>query len=166
MPVIGGNALNHGVAYDGMVADGELYNGVSKLNKGTASIPFGAGVVTDGDDGAKLPAAGDTAAKFIGIVKYELNRAQTYLTTDTHGAPAKRDMTVLTVGSVWVTPNVAVVKDQPVYLIVGDGTGTAQGKFSNVAGAAGTLAVLVPNAKWVSTAGAGQRAKISLNIGG
>lgn len=166
MPVIGGNAIQHGVAYDGMVADGELYNGVSKLNKGTVPIPYGAGVVTDGDDGAKLPAAGDTAAKFVGIVKYELNRAQSYLGTDVFGAPPKRDMTLMTVGVLWVTPNVAVTKDQQVYLIIGDGTGTLQGKFSNVAGTAGTTAVLVPNAKWVSSASAGQRAKISLNIGG
>ena len=66
MAVQGGNALNHGVAYAGMVADGELSNAVSKVNKGTVNIAFGLGVVTDGDDGAKLPVAGSTAAQFIG----------------------------------------------------------------------------------------------------
>lgn len=164
MSVQGGNAINHGAAYAGMPADGQLGNDVSKLNKGTVGIPFGYGVITDGEDGAKLPVAGATAAQFVGIVKRELNRAYTDL--EVFGAQAKRDMTVRTTGVVWVTAFVAVTKDQPVYLIVGDGTGTNQGKFTNIVGAAGTLAVLIPNAKWVSSAGAGALAKISLNIGG
>jgi len=164
MPVQGGNAINHGVAYAGMIADGQLYNGVSKLNKGTANIAFGLGVVTDGDDGAKLPVAASTAAQFVGVVVRELNRA--YAATDVVGAVAKRDMTVETVSNIWVTARVAVAKDDPVYLVVGDGTGTNQGQFSNVIGAAATLAVLLPNAKWVSSAGAGALAKISLRIGG
>jgi hypothetical protein len=164
MSVSGGNAINHGVAYAGMIADGQLWNGVSKLNKGTVNIPFGYGVVTDGDDGAKLPVAASTAAQFIGVVARELNRA--YTATDVVGAVAKRDMTVETVSNIWVTARVAVVKDDPVYLVVGDGTGTNQGQFSNVIGAAATLAVLLPNAKWVSSAGAGALAKISLRIGG
>jgi hypothetical protein len=165
MSVSGGNAINHGVAYAGMMATVfELRNGVSKLNKGTVNIPFGTGVVTDGDDGAKVPVAASTAANFVGVVKRELNRA--YAASDIVGAVAKYDMTVITTGEVWVTAFVSVTKDQPVYLIVGDGTGTNQGKFTNVVGATSTLAVLIPNAKWTSSAGAGALAKISLNIGG
>ena len=60
MPVQGGNAINHGVAYAGMLADGEVSNGVSKVNKGTANIAYGLGVVSDGDDGAKLPVSTST----------------------------------------------------------------------------------------------------------
>ena len=164
MPVIGGNAINHGVAYAGMISSGQVSNGVSKLNKGTVNIPFGYGVVSDGDDGAKLPVAASTAANFIGVVKRELNRA--YTATDVVGAVAKRDMTVETMSEIWVTARVAVSKDDPVYLVVGDGTGTNQGQFSNVVGAAATLAVLIPNAEWTSSAGAGALAKISLKIGG
>jgi hypothetical protein len=165
MSVQGGNAINHGVAYAGMVSTGfQLNNSVSKLNKGTVNIPFGTGVVTDGDDGAKVPVAASTAANFVGVIKRELNRA--YTATDVVGAVAKYDMTVVTSGEIWVTAFVAVTKDQPVYLIVGDGTGTNQGKFTNIVGAAATLAVLVPDAKWTSSAGAGALAKISLNIGG
>ncbi|EPT3120952.1 structural cement protein Gp24 [Pseudomonas aeruginosa] len=164
MPVIGGNAINHGAAYAGMVADGELSNAVSKLNKGTANIPFGLGVVSDGDDGAKLPTSASTAAQFIGVVKRELNRA--YQANEAFGAVAKRDMSVETVAPIWVTARVDVAKDDPVYLVVGDGTGTNQGQFSNVVGAAATLAVLIPNAKWVSSASAGALAKISLKVGG
>lgn len=164
MPVIGGNAINHGVAYPGQVADGEVSNGVSKVNKGTANIAYGLGVVTDGDDGAKLPVAASTAAQFIGVVRRELNRA--YASNETFGAVAKRDMTVETMAPIWVTARVAVAKDDPVYLVVGDGTGTNQGQFSNVAGTGPTLAVLIPDAKWVSSAGAGALAKISLKVGG
>lgn len=165
MSVQGGNAINHGFAYAGMVATGfQLNNSVSKLNKGTVNIPFGTGVVSDGDDGAKVPVAASTAANFVGVVKRELNRA--YAASDVVGAVAKYDMTVVTSGEIWVTAFVAVTKDQPVYLIVGDGTGTNQGKFTNVVGAAATLAVAVPDAKWTSSAGAGALAKISLNIGG
>lgn len=164
MSVQGGNAINHNAAYAGMPADGQISNDVSKVNKGTVGIPFGYGVVTDGDDGAKLPVSASTAANFVGVAVRELNRA--YTESEVFGAQAKRDFTVRTSGVIWVTASVAVTKDQPVYLIVGDGTGTNQGKFSNVVGAAATLAVLVPDAKWVSSAGAGALAKISLNIGG
>ena len=164
MPVQGGNAINHDVAYAGMVADGEICNAVSKLNKGTVNIPFGYGVISDGDDGAKAPAAGTVAKSFIGIVKRELNRA--YTAAEAVGAVAKMDMTVVTTGVVWATAFAAVAKDDPVFLIIGDGTGTNQGKLTNVAGATATLAIQIPNAKWVSTATAGALAKISLNIGG
>ena len=47
MPVIGGNAIDHGKAYAGMPADAQIYNHVSKVNGGAANIPYGYGVVTD-----------------------------------------------------------------------------------------------------------------------
>ena len=102
MPVQGGNAINHDIAYEGMVADGEVSNGVSKVNKGAVNIAYGRGVVSDGDDGAKLPVAGSTAAQFIGVVRRELNRA--YTSTEVFGAVAKRDMTVETMAPIWVRP--------------------------------------------------------------
>lgn len=164
MPVIGGNAINHAAAYAGMPADAELYNHVSKLNTGSANILYGYGVVSDGDQGAVLPTNTSTAANFIGVVVRELNRA--YAPNENFGAPVDRDMTVRTAGPIWVTARVAVAKDDPVYLVIGDGTGTNQGQFSNEAGTGPTAAVLIPNAKWVSSAGAGDLAKISLVIGG
>lgn len=164
MPVQGGNAINHAAAYAGMPADAQTYNHVSKLNAGSANIPYGYGVVSSGDNGAVLPTDTSTAANFIGVAVRELNRA--YAPNETFGAPVDRDMTVRTAGPIWVTARVAVTKDQPVYLVIGDGTGTNQGQFSNVAGTGPTAAVLIPNAKWVSSAGAGALAKISLVIGG
>lgn len=147
-----------GEALDGMKADMEAYNTVSKLNKGTAVIPFGRAVFTDGDDGMKLPVAGSTAAQFIGIVFRELTRA--YTTAEASGgigAIPKYDNTVMTMGCIWVSPAVAVAKDDPVYVLIADG------RLTNVAG---TDNVLIPNAKFVSTAASGARAKVSLVIGG
>lgn len=164
MSVQGGNAINHLPAYAGMPADAEIYNHVSKLNTMASNIPYGYGVVSSGDDGAALPTSTSTAANFVGVVVRELNRA--YAQNETFGAPVDRDMTVRTAGPIWVTARVAVTKDQPVYLVIGDGTGANQGQFSNVAGTGPTAAVLIPNAKWVSSAGAGALAKISLVIGG
>lgn len=152
-------STTHRAAYAGMLADQQLYNTVSKLNKSTTvTIPFGRGVVTDGDDGAKLPVSGSTAARFVGIAMRELTRA--YREGDVFGAVPVRDFAVITQGVVWVPAAVTVAKDDPVYMVLADGT------FSNVVGAAATLAVLVNDAKWVSSAAAGVLAKISLGIGG
>lgn len=165
MPVQGGNAIDHGFAYAGMVVDNQVENSVSKLNKsGTIAIPFGTGVVTDGDDGATTPNSASTATQFVGIVKRELNRA--VLEGATQSDNRQRDMTVVTEGVVYVAPIVDVSKDDPVYLVVSDGTGTQQGSFSNVVGAGATLAVEIVGAKWTSTATAGNFAKISLGLGG
>lgn len=152
-------STTHGAAYAGMLADQQLYNTVSKLNKSTTvTIPFGRGVVTDGDDGAKLPVSGSTAAQFVGITMRELTRA--YREGDVFGAVPIRDFAVITQGVVWVPAAVTVAKDDPVYMVLADGT------FSNVIGTGATLAVLVNNAKWVSSAATGVLAKISLGIGG
>ena len=62
MPVQGGNAINHGIAYAGMAADGQTSNDVSKLNTGSVNIPYGYGVVSDGDTGAVIPPSTSTAA--------------------------------------------------------------------------------------------------------
>ena len=157
-------AINHAAAYAGMVFSLEAYNTISKLNKGAAVIPHGLGVVTDGDNGAKLPVSGSTAAQFNGVVMYEINRAQK--DGDVSGVTPGQDYTVITHGEVYVKANVAVVKDDPVFLIVSTGSGTSQGEFSNVIGSGDTLGVAITGAKWTSSADAGALAKISFGIGG
>lgn len=147
-----------GEALDGMKADMEAYNTVSKLNKSDAVIPFGVAVFTDGDDGMAVAGANSTAAEFIGITMRELTRAY----TDAQiaggiGALPARDNAVMTMGVIWVSPAVAVAKDDPVYVV------KESGLFTNVVG---TDNILISNAKFVSTAVAGARAKISLVIGG
>ncbi len=160
MPVQTTYGLYLDPALPGMKADMEAYNTVSKLNKGTTVIPFGRAVFTDGDDGMKMPVAGSTASQFIGIVFRELTRAYTDVQiagAGGIGAIPKYDNTVMTMGVIWVAPAVAVAKDDPVYVLKADG------RLTNVAG---TDNILIPNAKFVSTAAAGALAKVSLVIGG
>ena len=165
MPVIGGNTLDHGEAYEGMPADAQTYNHVSKLNNTAAAIAYGRGVVSDAVDpegSAMLPNSASTAGKFVGVVVRELNRA--YREDQFFGAPMDRDMTVRTMGPIWVRALVAVAVDDPVYLVTADGGN--QGRFSNVAGTGANAGILIPNAKWTKAAAAGALAKISLVVGG
>lgn len=167
MAVQGGNAIDHGLAYAGMVADNQIENAISKLNKSdTVVIEPGYGVVTDGDDGAALPTDAATAADFVGIVKRELNRA--VLDGGTSGDNRQRDMTVVSHGVVWTLAFGAVAKDENVFMIVGDGTlpNANLGRFSSSAGAGATAAIQIVGAKWVSSAGAAELAKISFGLGG
>ncbi|AFC22422.1 virion structural protein [Vibrio phage CP-T1] len=167
MPVQGGNAINHGRLYAGMVPDARQSIGVSKINQESTIIPFGYGVVSGTtDDGMKLPTNTSTAAKFTGVVKYELNRA--YHDGETMGARPKYDATVVTHGPIAVAPTVAVNRDDPVYLIVGDGTtpNANLGRFSNVVGATTETAVLIPGAKWTESLDAGEVGIVTLGIGG
>lgn len=160
MPVQGGASIDHGLAYAGMVADLQRCNAVSKLNKGTVGIAYGKGVVTDGEDGAKLPVPASTAAEFNGVVKYELNRARQ---DGEEGAPAGYDMTVVTHGVIWVKVLDTVAKDAPVYLRVG---ATGAGDFSGIVGTGATLGVLLEDAKFLTGGDAGDLVKISLGLGG
>lgn len=160
MAVSGGYTINHAAALAGMVADGQLLNAVSKLNKSSSIyIPWGSGVVSDGEDGAKLPVDASTAAQFNGVVKYELNRAHA---DDTSGAIPLYDMTVVTEGVIWVYVLDTVVKDAPVYLRVG---ATGNGQFSGIVGTGVTLGVLA-GAKFLTGGDAGDLVKISLGLGG
>lgn len=166
MPVQGGNTINHNTAYAGMIADGQLSNRVSKLNKTDALIKAGLGLFSDGDDAAKLPEATSAEDTFVGFVVREIDR--TISITGDGADNIKRDMTILTVGTMWVEASVAVAKDDPVFVIVGDGTANnaSLGKVSNVVGAGATTAIEISGAKFISSADAGKLAKISLKIGG
>lgn len=158
MPVQTSYSQYMGAALDGMKADMEAYNTVSKVNKSESVIPFGVAVFTDGDDGMAVASADSTAEEFIGITMRELTRAYTDAQISGGiGAIPARDNTVMTTGVIWVSPAVAVAKDDPVYVV------KATGLFTNVLG---TDNILISNAKFVSTAAAGARAKISLVIGG
>lgn len=156
-------STTHEAAYAGQV-DGQLKNVISKLNKGSAVIPYGKGVVSDGADGAQLPQSSSTAAQFNGVVKYELNRAQADNAGDNAGAVAGQDFSVVTTGAIYVRAAEAVAKDDPVFLRVG---ATRNGDFANDASAGATLGVQVPNAKFLDAAtNAGDLVRISLNLGG
>jgi hypothetical protein len=154
-------SLNHGPAFAGMVADGQLNNIISKLNVDTAIIAYGKGVVRDGEGGAKLPLAGSLAGDFLGVAVRELNRS--YKDGDTFGAVQDKDFSVLTVGTVWVKALETVVAGDKVFVRVG-ATGT--GDFCKTAGASATLSVEIPNAKFLTGAAANGLAKVSFVVGG
>ena len=161
MPVLGGNTIDHAAKVKGMVADSQLINKISKLNKTGSTIAFGLGVVSDGEDASKLPTGAETALQFNGVVKHELNRA--YTDGATFGAPTGYDMTVVTEGVVWVTVLDTVAKDAQAYLRVGS---TDVGNWSGIVGAGVTLGTLIPNAKFLTGGNAGELVKLSLGLGG
>jgi hypothetical protein len=161
MTVQGGNAINHGVSYKGQVADQQLCNTVSRLNKSGAGIEYGTGVVSDGEGAAQAPDAASVLADFNGVVMRELNRA--VADGAAHEAPDDRDMTVVTEGVVWVEVLDTVVKDADVYLRVGS-TGT--GDFSGIVGTGATLGIQITNAKFLTGGDAGDLVQISLGLGG
>ena len=150
-------STTHAKAYAGMVADQQLKNTTSVLNKDVVAIPYGKGVVR----GGLLPTSGSTAASFVGVAMRELNRA--YADGDTFGIPVGRDGTALTAGVIWVkAANDTIVAGETVHLRVG---ATNTGDFSNAVGSAGTLSVAL-NGKFLTGGDTGDLVQISLVIGG
>lgn len=153
--------LNHDAAFVGMVADDQLANIVSKLNTDAAIIPYGKGVVADGEGGAKLPATGAVAANFVGVSVRELNRS--YTANDAFGAIVKKDFSVMTVGVIWVKVLEAVVARDPAFLRIG---ATNPGDFCKTAGTGATESIAIPGAKFLTSAASGGLAKVSFVVGG
>jgi len=166
MSITGGYTLNHGDRYAGMVVNAELNNSVSKINTSDAVIPWGIFVARDGADGMALVTDTTTAADIIGVLRRELNRAQA--DGDAAGAPADRDATVLTAGTIYVTTLGAVTAGQDVYAVIGaSGTPAANpGIANNAAGTGATTGVKVTGAKFIETTTAAGLAAVSLVIGG
>jgi hypothetical protein len=171
MPVVGGNAIDHNVAYPGLALTFEVNNKKGKLNATSAIIPFGKGVVTDTlittTPASRLPVLADVnALAFNGVAFYELNRA--YQDGETIGATVGYDFTVLSAGEIWVITQIVVAVDDPVYLITDDaGASSNEGDFINVAASGNYTGLLIPNAKFTSAAAApGDLVKIAFTIGG
>ena len=155
-------SIAHGFAYAGMLADLQTNNIVSRLNNTAAVIPYGKGVVTGDVAGAMdLPAPGSLLPNFIGVVMYEINRAQK--DTDVAGATINQDASIITDGVGWVKVLVDGAIDDPVFLRIG---ATDTGDFSNIVGAAATLGLEITDAKFLDAALTGELARIKLNIGG
>lgn len=151
--------INHQPAFVGQVADIEIANTISKLNKGSTVLEAGVAVQSDGADGAKAMSSG---AKFMGVVVREMNH--TTPDNGTIGIQAHKTGTVMTMGSIWVKAGEAVAYGDPVF--AGVGTDVA-GMFTKAAGASGTLAVEVKNATFVGSASKkGDLVRISITIGG
>lgn len=158
--------LQHGKYVAGMVADGELNNTVSKVNKSAQTIQYGRFVSRSGDDGVVPVSGTDNAGNIVGVVRYELNRAQG-LNGDVTGVPVDRDGSILTMGAVAVESITNAVAGAPVFVVIGDGSNAANlGKVANVAGTAANTAVALPNAIYAEAATAGKLVKISIKVGG
>lgn len=142
----------HDEKYAGAVNAINPYSTVSRLNGTGDSIPFGYGVVTDStvENGAKLPAAIDTALTFTGVAMRELNRS--FADNETFGAVDDQDFTVVQDGRVAVVLGGTVTKDAQLYLGVG---ADVAGTFTASAGTGDTLAVLITNAKFEEAGDAG-----------
>ncbi len=134
-------SVYHAEKYAGAVNSVNPYGTTSKLNVDTVNIPYGYGVVSDGDGNMELPTATSTASEFIGIVMRELNRG--YGDSETFGATVKRDGTVVTFGRVAGVAGASVSEGDAVYLGVG---ADVAGKFTDTAGTGTTLAVAISNA--------------------
>lgn len=158
--------IDHNKAYAGLAVTFEPNALFSKLNKGTTTIPYGKGVVSNGEDAARLPIAGDTnASAFNGVLMRELNRA--VAGGETSGAVPGRDATVLSHGVIWVIARETVAKDDPVYLITSDTSDPDfAGDFSDVVSAGDRTTLLIPGAKFMTGGDTGDLVQISLGIGG
>lgn len=154
-------STEHAVAYAGSPLSLLGITTFSRQNKGASVIPYGKGVVTDGENGAKLPDGASVAAEFNGVAMYELNRAQQ--DADVAGAVPNQHYSVISHGVVWVLAAATVVKDEPVFLRVG---ATQLGDFSNAVGAGVTASVAIVGAKFLTGGDAGDLVQISLGLGG
>lgn len=152
--------LNHNAAFAGMVADGQAENIVSKLNSTVATIPYGKGVVRDGEFSVGTITTGTVATDFVGVAVRELNRS--YNIGDDFGAVPNKDFSVMTMGAIWVyVRDEAVVPGNPVALII---NAVNPGDFKTTAGALD--AVTIPGAKFLTAANADGLAKVSFVVGG
>lgn len=158
--------INHQKWIAGMLADGEVNNNISKVNVSAQTLQYGRFVARAGDNGMNPLVAATTEANILGVLRYELNRAQG-LTGDVAGCPPDRDGTVTTMGSIIVESITNAVAGAPVFAVVGNSTvDTNIGKAANAAGTGADTAVAVPNAIYAEAAVAGQLARISLKVGG
>lgn len=151
--------LTHAKGFEGQEGDLQTQNNVSKVNKTTAVIPFGAICVRDGQDGVKPMESTSTASDVIGVAV----RAFNDVTVGEAGINPKHTGTVKTMGTVWVKVGEDVTAGGAVYA----GTGTdVLGKFMAKAGATTTLAVALPGWKYLTDATKDDVALVSINVGG
>ena len=150
--------LNHAPAFVGMVADLQLVNRVSRLNNTATVIPYGTAVEADATEGTVKPFV---SGKFVGI----LIREMVDVTYDgkNFGLNPNQTGTFMTDGVIWVTAGETVAIGDDVFI----GTGNdVKGMFTKQAGSSGTLAVALPNAKFLTAGNKGDLVRIKVTIGG
>lgn len=158
--------IDHTRYVAGMVADGEVNNTISKVNDSAQVLQYGRFVARAGDNGMMPLVAATTAGNILGVLRYELNRAQGGQASVV-GVPSDRDGSVLTMGAVAVETITVATSGSPVFVVVGDGTNDANvGKVANAAGTGANTAIALPGAVFTEAATANSLTKISIKIGG
>lgn len=160
MPAQTSYSTEHAPAYEGMKAStSEVYNSRSYFAEGGNILPGRAVVYgTDGEKQVTLPAIDSADADITGVTQYELNRVHTDA-----GIPENegRPLSIVNQGPLWVRAiNGAAVGD-PVHVVINVAGGEELGGFRSAAETTNT--VLMAGAKFISTAAAGELAKIALN---
>lgn len=145
------------IAFDGLIADLEDSEIVSRANgEASAAISFGRAVARSSDSEVVLPTA--TGNHIVGVSVHSHahdNRASAGATPT--GVNPNDMVSVMRQGVVWVTPEDAVVEGGAVYVRHAAGT---LGRFRGADD--GANASLLANARWRTSAGAGELAMLEL----
>lgn len=150
--------LKHDPAFAGQIGGMEVANKISKVNTSTASIPYGLGVVRDGQDGFKLPTTATVAADFLGVPE----RAYQDITLEGEefGTRPKHYASVVTMGTIWVKVSEDVAAGDAACLCIKAGS---EGTFCKTA--KDSEAIAIP-AVFREGAEEGGLALIAFRIGG
>ena len=139
----------------------------SKTNASGGVLAFGRAVVQGtGDQDVILPAAAKTSLVGIAVRSYIYEDAETADGAEGYGD--KREIEVLVQGDIWVETEVAVAPGDAVsFRILAKGGNTIVGKFNKTVDAnadPADTAVLIPNARWLSTTSGAGIAKLQINL--
>jgi hypothetical protein len=103
------------------------------------------------------------AGAFMGLVIEDQN-ISAVLQTTANTVPANYDARLMTAGTMWVVPEVAVTQGQPVYYRF-TGAGAAPEALGRLRNDVDTdQAALIEGAEWMTSAGAGELAIVRLNV--
>lgn len=139
--------IDHNQAYNGMIADGQVHNNVSRLNVDDETTGFGIPVWGEGTSKA-------SDDMFVGITVREIHN-RNYMIGTTAGFEPGKDMTVMNAGVMWIQlpDGVTVEPGDEVNFDV------ATGKYVKTGG------VALPGAQWISENDQNGLAKLRITIG-
>jgi subtilisin family serine protease len=134
----------HGTAYAGAIANTEYKTLISRTVEDSGGIAFGLAVMQGVDDDGIV--VGDGSA-FLGVVVREQSLPATDPAFDGFGYLA--EARIMAKGVIWVANSGGVAAGDPVAYLADGALGTGSSP-------------LIPNARWDSTAGDGELAKLRL----
>lgn len=144
------NTLNISVGLPGDLATSKHWETESKFS--TVPLPFGRAVcrLPNGDDDIVVPLLGTAA-----IIGFTLR--DRLIEGDAQAVPAHKEAKILTRGKIWVEAVDAVKEGDPVFVV---NVATNQGKVRSD----NTSAVELPNARFGSSAAAGQPVIVDFDL--